>query len=139
MLTILQRLCWNRFFPKIFHHFGPLTSSWPPKQYFLIILSNFSQISAFFLSITWRVPHKTIVEIVHDTLEILRNIFFPKFLTILALGHRYDVIFSPKQHFWGFWGSRWRHKDRAVQILGNKLFQNNFLSIMNNHYHGFIW
>ena len=29
------------YFPHIFYYFGPMTSSWFPKQHFLIILSKF--------------------------------------------------------------------------------------------------
>ena len=36
-----QEIISKQLFPKIFYHFGPMTSSWFPKQHFLIILSKF--------------------------------------------------------------------------------------------------
>ena len=52
LFTIPWRLFQKEIFSKIFHHFGPMTSSWPPKTHFLSILSKFLQIFAYLTTIT---------------------------------------------------------------------------------------
>jgi len=79
LITILWRLFQNKNFPKFIDHSGPMTSSWPPKTHFFDILSNFLQIFTFLTTLTWKLSHKTRVEIVHNTLEIVSNKIFPKF------------------------------------------------------------
>ena len=90
-----QQILWN-IFHKIFHHSGPMTSSWPPKTHFFNILSNFLQIFTFLTTLTWKLSHKTRVEIVHNTLEIIPISIFSK---IFRLFWPYDVILTPKMHF----------------------------------------
>ena len=55
-----------------------MTTSLPLKSIFLGILSKFLQISAFYTTKTWKLPHKKMVEIIHNTPNIILNQIFPK-------------------------------------------------------------
>ena len=87
----------------IFHHFGPITSSWPPKQHFLNIFSNFLQISAFYSTITWTLSHKTTMEFVHDTQEYILKEYFPhifyQFGPMTSSWPRKTALFGHFYHF----------------------------------------
>ena len=70
-----------------------MTSFLPPKQHFFEqIFTDFG----LFSNLTWKLPHKTIVKIVHNTLESTLKQFFSKIL--LPYG-RYDDILTPKIAF----------------------------------------
>ena len=69
----------KQFFFKDFALFGPYDAILTPKTALFEHLSNFSQISAFLTTLKWKLSHKTKVEIVHNTLEIVSNKFFLKF------------------------------------------------------------
>ena len=90
-LFITQGIILKRIFPKIFHYFGPMTLSLLPKKHFLSILGKFLQITTFYSTKTWKLSHKTMVEIVHNTQGIiLKQNFFHNF----SLFWPYDVIFG---------------------------------------------
>ena len=93
----------KQFFPKNFHHFSPTTSFWPPKQHFLSILDQFWQISAFYSTVTSKLPPYHKGDCLYNTQEVILKQFFPKFFTILALWRHFD---PPKtalfEHFWRF-------------------------------------
>ena len=55
-----------------------MTSSLPLKSIFLGILSKFFQISAFYTTKTRKLPHRIMVEIIHNTPDIFLNQIFPK-------------------------------------------------------------
>ena len=42
--TPLRISLWNKIYPKIHHHFGPMTSSWPQKTHFYSIFSKFCRL-----------------------------------------------------------------------------------------------
>ena len=68
---ILKQIFETSFLP-----FWPYDFILTPK---IALFDHFEQFFVdlgLFLSITWNVPHKIIVEIVHDTLEIFETIFF---------------------------------------------------------------
>ena len=62
-----QEINLKQNFPNIFHHFDPMVSSWPQKQYFL---SKFYQISAFHSTKKkMKTTLKIMVKFVHNTQE----------------------------------------------------------------------
>ena len=90
LFIILKTIFWNSF-SKIFYHFGPMTSLWPPKQHFVSILDKFWQISAFYSTITWKLLKQTMVDnIVYYTQVIILKQFSQKFSSILDLWRHFD-------------------------------------------------
>ena len=73
-----------------------MTSSWPPKTHFFDILSNFLQIFTFLTTLTWKLSHKTRVEIVHNTLEIISKNIFPIYFDYSG---PITSSWPPKSHF----------------------------------------
>ena len=90
----------KQFFPKNFHHFSPTTSFWPPKQHFLSILDKFWQISAFYSTVTSKLPPYHKGDCLYNTQEVILKQFFPKIF------HHFGPMTSfwpPKNStFWAF-------------------------------------
>ena len=95
MFIILRRLFWNKLFTKLFT-IWPYDVIFTLKKYFLGILGKFLQITAFYSIKTWKLSHKTIVEIVHNTQEVILKQLFSKIFTILALWRH---LYSQKAFF----------------------------------------
>ena len=130
----------KQFFPKNFHHFSPRTSFWPPKQHFLSILDQFWQISAFYSTVTSKLPPYHKGDCLYNTQEVILKQFFPKFFTILALWRHFD---PPKtalfEHFWQFFYRfqtstiTWKLPNQTMvvivpytQVISLKQFSQNF-------------
>ena len=87
-------------FPTIFQYFGLMTSFWPTKQHFLRILENLWQISAFYSTITSKLPPKNIEETVYNTQVIILKHFYQNFSPFWP----YDVISTPFNEYFEHFG-----------------------------------
>ena len=98
LFTILRRSLWNNIFPDIYHHFGLMTSSWPPKCTFREFLTNFSDFRLF--------DHCNMKIILsnygRECSQYSGDYFKKKNSKNIPLFWQYDVILTPKRSFGHF-------------------------------------
>ena len=121
---------WDYFeiFPqKTYHHFGHVTSSWHPKTVLFGHQRNFFQIFAFLTTLTWKLSHKTIMEIVHSMWEIILK----DWIEIFSLYWTYDVILTPKTALLGIF-SKFFFQISAFFTLKRKSYHEIMVEIVHS-------
>ena len=125
MFIICMRLFWN-FSPKNLSSFWSCHVILTPKNRTFWASKEFFQIFAFLTTLTWKLSHKTIMEIVHSMWEIILK----DWIEIFSLYWTYDVILTPKTALLGIFSKFFQIS--AFFTLKRKLYHEIMVEIVHS-------